>query len=241
SVALNPNDVRNHVNVARVYQSVLPFANDAEQLGVGSYTKAVELDPTNPVARFDLARLYLDSAVLHKRRATAKDVTDEVKKSEEEKLKAALAEAEKYLDETLELKPDFAPAYLHKATIMSERGNKEEALKLLDAALVVNARLAQLSSADEGLFYLTGLAYASLNEKDRASNAFRAAFTLRPNYQLALWNYSILQLDKGNKDEAIRALEQILQYDPENKTVKDQLEKIKSGAADKPAEEKKEE
>lgn len=239
SVVLSPKDVRNHENVARVYQSILPFANDAEQLAVASYQKGAELDPTNPVARFDLARLYLDSAVLHKRRANVKEVKEDVKKGEEEKTKAALVEAEKYLNETLELKPDFAPAYFHKATIESEKGNKEEALKLLDTALVTNARLVRLRSADEGLFYLTGLAYASLNEKDRASNAFRAAFTLRPNYQLALWNYSILQLDKGNKDEALRALEQILQYDPENKTVKDQIEKVKSGASEKPAEEPK--
>lgn len=229
SVALNPKDVRNYDNVAQVYQSILPFANDAEKLALDSYKKAVELDPTNPVARFDLARLYLDSAVLHKRRANVKDMKEDVKKKEADAMNAALGEAEKYLNETLELKQDFAPAYFHKATIQSEKGNKEEALKLLDTALVTNARLAQLRSADEGLFYLTGLAYASLNEKDRAANAFRAAFTLRPNYQLALWNYAVLQLDKGNKDEAIAALERILQYDPENKTVKEQLEKIKSG------------
>lgn len=232
AIALNPSDVRNYVNIASVYQSLLPFANDAEKLGVEAYKKAADLDPTNPMSTFNLARLYLDSAVLHKQRAGVKDVKEDVKKAEDDAERSALAEASKYLDETLKLKQDFAPAYFHKATIESEKGNKDEALKLLDTALVVNARLAQLRSADEGLFYLTGLAYASLNEKDRASNAFKAAFTLRPNYQLALWNYAILQADKGNKDEAVKAIEQILKYDPENKTVKDRLAELKGGKAE---------
>jgi len=231
AIALNPKDVRSVLNAASVYQSLLPFAADAEKLAADTYTKAVALSPTDPQVRFDLARLFIDEAVLHKQRSQNEKASEETKKAETDATMKALASAEKYLNETLELKPDFAPAHFHLATIRAEQGKKDEAIKELDTAAVLNARLAPLRSADENLFYLTGLAYASLAEKDRAANAFKAAFTLRPDYELALWNYSLLQADKGNKDEAIKALQQILQYDKENKTVKDKLNELQGGAA----------
>lgn len=231
AVALSPKDVRNILNAAGTYQSLLPFTSDALKLAADAYAKAIALDPTNPQVRFDLGRMYVDEAVLHKQRAGNAKASEESKAKEKEAMKKALENAEKFLNEALELKPDFAPAHFHLATIRAEQGKKEEALKELDIAAVLNARLAPLRSADESLFYLTGLAYASLDEKDRASSAFKAAFTLRPNYALALWNYSILQAAKGNKAEAIKALEQILQYDKENKTVIDKLNELKTGVA----------
>ncbi|MBI4600111.1 tetratricopeptide repeat protein [Candidatus Uhrbacteria bacterium] len=230
ALALNPKDIKSILNAAGTYQSLLPFTADAVKLASETYAKAVEVDPTNPQVRFDLGRMYVDEAVLHKQRAGNEKASEESKAKEKEAMKKALEMAEKYLKEALDLKPDFAPAHFHLATIRAEQGNKEEALNELDTAAVLNARLAPLRSADESLFYLTGLAYASLDEKDRASSAFKAAFTLRPNYALALWNYSILQAAKGNKDEAIKALEQILQYDKENKTVKDKLAELQGGA-----------
>ncbi len=237
AVALSPKDVRNLLNAAGTYQSLLPFTSDAVKLAADTYAKAIALDPTNPQVRFDLGRMYIDEAVLHKQRAQNEKASEETKTKETDAVKKALEVAEKYLKEALDLKPDFAPAHFHLATILAEQGKKDEALKELDTAAVLNARLAPLRSADESLFYMTGLAYASLSEKDRASSAFKAAFTLRPNYALALWNYSLLQADKGNKDEAIKALEQILQYDKENKTVKDKLAELK-GAAPAPTDEK---
>ncbi len=243
AVNLNKQDVRNLENLASTYQSVLPFAADAEKLASDTYKKIVEINPTDPMSRLSFARMYLDGAVLHKKRAADEKASEEVKKKESAALKESLDGAEKYLNEAIELKKDFAPAYFHLATIKAEQGKKEEAVKNLDIAAGLNAQLASLRSADEGLFYLTGLAYASLDEKDRASDAFRAAFTLRPSYALAIWNYAILQADKGNKDEAIRALELILQLDKDNKTVQDKLKELKgeapAPAAEAPKEEKK--
>jgi tetratricopeptide (TPR) repeat protein len=240
AIALNPKSVTNLQNAAGTYQSLLPFTSDAKKLAEETYAKTIELSPTNPQIRFDLARMYVDEAVLHKQRAGNEKASEEQKAKEKDEMKKSLEMAEKYLNETLELKPDFAPAHFHLATIRAEQGKKDEAIKELDIAATINARLAPLRSADENLFYLTGLAYASLEEKDRAASAFKAAFTLRPNYALALWNYSLLQAAKGNKDEAIKALEQILQYDKENKTVKDRLNELK-GTAPADDETKKEE
>ena len=67
---LAPKQVTSWETLARLYQSLVGVAGDAENWAVASFRKAVELDPANPGLRMELAGIYLaqknvDAAITH--------------------------------------------------------------------------------------------------------------------------------------------------------------------------------
>lgn len=58
AIALNQTRSENWVNLAQVYQAVMPIAEGADQWAIASYSQAIALDPVNPVLRVSLAGVY---------------------------------------------------------------------------------------------------------------------------------------------------------------------------------------
>ncbi|MFI5240983.1 MAG: tetratricopeptide repeat protein [Microgenomates group bacterium] len=57
-VALNPQRAGSWELLARTYQTIMPFAQGADQFTIDSYTQAVSLDPVNPNLRIGLGGVY---------------------------------------------------------------------------------------------------------------------------------------------------------------------------------------
>ncbi|MBI2645312.1 hypothetical protein HYW94_04030, partial [Candidatus Uhrbacteria bacterium] len=229
AVTLNPSDVRNVQNLAVTYQAIAPYADGVDVFIIESYKKAITLDPVNPLILVEFAKTRLDSAAFHT--AKANQTKDEsVKSNEQSAAQTALTDAEKNLKDAIALKSDYPDAYLYLGIAYMQMNNKSDALQNFDRAKDVNLKLAQIQSANETLFYLLGLGYAGLDQKDAAEESFRYAIALKPDYQLARWQYGLLLAGmEGRKEDGVAMLETILTYDPNNKIVIDKIHELRTG------------
>lgn len=57
-VSLNPQRSGNWENLASIYQSIMPFAQGADNYAIQTYTQAIALDPVNPNLRISLGGIY---------------------------------------------------------------------------------------------------------------------------------------------------------------------------------------
>jgi len=57
---LAPNNILAWENLARVYENIAPAVKDAEKWAIESYLVAIQLDPTNPFLRLNLATTYIN-------------------------------------------------------------------------------------------------------------------------------------------------------------------------------------
>lgn len=57
-VSLNPQRAGNWENLARIYQSIMPFAQGADNFAIQAYNQAIALDPINPDLRISLGGVY---------------------------------------------------------------------------------------------------------------------------------------------------------------------------------------
>lgn len=58
TVALNPQRAANWQVLGNIYQTIIPFANQADQFSVQSYSQAINLDPIDPSLRISLGGVY---------------------------------------------------------------------------------------------------------------------------------------------------------------------------------------
>ncbi len=229
AVALNPSDVRNIQNLATTYQTIAPFADGVDNFVAESYKKALALDPKNPSILLEFAKAYLDSASFHT--AKANQTKDEsIKAGEKSSVQTALTNAEKNLKDAIVLKSDYADAYLYLGITYAQMNNKSDALQNFDLAKDVNLKLAQIQSASESTFYLLGLGYSGFDQKDKAEESFRYAIALKPDYQLARWQYGLLLASmEGRKEDGIAMIETILTYDPNNQIIIQKIHELRTG------------
>lgn len=228
SVAINPHDVRNTQNLASAYQSIAPFAQGTETFVEDFYKQSIVLDPKNPLIHLEFAKYFIDRAALKKRQSELGE-NEAAKSAARGDYEKALSASENHLNEALGLKADYAPAHLRLALIAIERNSKSSAEELLDKSIMENIQLASIQSADETLFYLAGLGYSSVGNKEKALNAFRLALGLRPDYQLASWQAALIEAGNGNKDSVIKILESALSFDPDNEILNKRLNEVRSG------------
>jgi len=229
AVVLSPQDVRNVQNLASTYQAIAPFADGADVFIADSYKKAIALDPMNPGILLEFAKARLDSAALHATKANqTKDAS--VKSTEQNASQTALSDAEKTLKDAIALKSDYADAYLYLGITYAQMNNKSDALANFDLAKDANLKLSQIQSANETLFYLLGLGYSGLDQKDKAEESFKYAIALKPDYQLARWQYGLMLTGMENrKEDGIAMIESILNYDPNNQVVINKVHELRTG------------
>ncbi|MEK7061238.1 MAG: tetratricopeptide repeat protein, partial [Patescibacteria group bacterium] len=57
-VSLNPQRSGNWENLAKIYQSIMPFAQGSDNFAIQTYSQAIALDPVNPNLRIGLGGIY---------------------------------------------------------------------------------------------------------------------------------------------------------------------------------------
>ncbi|MDO8490126.1 MAG: tetratricopeptide repeat protein [bacterium] len=228
AIDLNPHDVRNYENLASTYQQIAAFTGGADSFAADAYKKAQALDPQNPSLPLNFAKMNLDMAGFHMKRASS--MKDQEKTAETELATKSINEAEVNLKAALDLKPDLPAISYYLAVIRSQQGNKPEAIDLLTKAANLNAQLASARAADPGLFTLIATSFAALGEKDKALDSIRAGLSLRSDDIQALWIYANLLADNGKKDDAITILGKILEKDPKNEQVVKRIQELQGTA-----------
>jgi len=178
---ISPNWVVTFENLGMVYRDIRGFAQGASQWAVNSFSKANQLEPTNPVFPTEIGKLLRDD-----------------KKIEE---------AKKEFERALELKSDYLDAKIQLALIFETQGNFSEAISKLKEIVEQNPlnieAIFQLGRVyynndqiDEAIsqfqlalsifpnhsnsLYALGLAYQKKGEKSKALEMFGKVLELNP-------------------------------------------------------------
>jgi tetratricopeptide (TPR) repeat protein len=149
------------------------------------------------------------------------------------------------------------PLYvLQKATIEARGGNSEEARRLamlalqlkpnftdalyllsqldiaegdIQTAITMTESIISLEASNPGRYYQLGVLYGAVKNTDAAISAFTTAVNLNPSYANARYFLAQQYILKGDTEKAIAELQVVRDLSPDNATVSDLIEKIKSG------------
>jgi tetratricopeptide (TPR) repeat protein len=142
------------------------------------YKKSIEYQPDYVLPRFNLAMMLYSSKDNEERRT-----------------------AQKYLDEILSLRPDFAPAYFLLGRIAAKEGDKATAAKWYETAI----------KTDSGFFkakYNLGLTYLQEDRLPEAKRIFLAIMEENKDKPEILFNLGKVEYAEGNFDTAKRYYEE---------------------------------
>lgn len=118
------------------------------------------------------------------------------------------AKAERAFLRAVELAPDLPTAQCNLASVWSAMGRKQDAIRLYEEVVALNANI-----SDEAAYNL-GVLYRDMNAADQAAAAFAQALTLNPRFSLARYEQALLLMKAEQYEQARQELETVLQHDP---------------------------
>jgi len=111
AVLRGPGEVASWETQGMVYRDIRAFAQGAADWAIKSFEKAIELEPSNPVLRTELAKVYIPGN---------------------------LDKAKEQLTRARELKPDYVDAVFQVALINEQEGNLAEAIRAMENLVLSN-------------------------------------------------------------------------------------------------------
>lgn len=181
---INPDDAILHNDLGLVF-----MAKEKYDLAVTHFQKAVELNPEYSLAKNNLGSAYLVLKEWDKAIEVLKPVTADMLYATPHYIlsnlgwayynKGDYAQARKYLEEALELKPDFVIARLNLARTFLATGRFHQALALLE-------ELASEDPKNPVVLIELGKTYRLLGDYNNARLALRGAIQFSEDSDLAL-------------------------------------------------------
>jgi len=211
---LAPANVDNWSNLAVIYQAIASFTRGADEFAIKNYQEALLREPSNPVFYNELGKLYILRADAYR---TLLSSTDEKTKVEAQKnVKTELDLAAEKLNQSIQVKPDFAQAHYNLGILYERQGRLKDAITKLEQVLSLNNK-------DVGVGFQLGILYYRNNEKDKALNLFEQIVVLQSDYANARWFLSAMYEERGRYDDAIAQITKIAETNPADETVKQRL------------------
>jgi len=115
AVQMAPNRVAAWETAGMIYREISSYVSGSAEWGIKAFEEAIKLEPTNPVLRIELAKMYMLS-----------DKMDEAKNE---------------LYKAKELKPDFYDSTIIMALILEQEKNLADAIKLLEEVEIPTAEV----------------------------------------------------------------------------------------------------
>ena len=193
----NPQEPLNWLELGRVYEAIVPLKiAGADNLAISSYEQALKYSPLDPTPLLASARVKLQ--------------TQQIK------------EARNYIQSSLNLKGDFAPALFLLSQIEVQEGNLKEALAKTEqtAILVPN---------DIGILFQLGLLYYQDNNLDSGRTVLERVVALNENYANARYFLGLIYDRQGLKVQAIEQFENIAKTNSDNQEVQKILNNLRLG------------
>lgn len=223
---LSPQNALNLQAQGSVYEALTPLLEEAPVFAVEAYSRAVEVDPGNPVRYTDLGRMYI---ALARHLRTGEQNTDIKNRNAVEE---SLQKATISLNKAISLKPDYAPAHFQRAVVFVEEGKTSEAITALEG-------ITEAYPTDVGAAFQLGLLYIRRGQEGderRAERIFLSIVELVPSYSNARWFLASLYEESGDIGAALKQVEAVLATNPNHPLVKARFARLKErlSGQDKP-------
>lgn len=197
AIDADPSDYQNYLRMGDVYEAVVTLGvSGSDALARNAYLEAARLNPTSPNIPFRLARL--------------------------EAVVGNVEEAKNYVDISLNIKPNYNPAYMLASQIALSEGDVDLAIRSTELG-------AASSPEDIGAFFQLGYLYLQNGSLAEAVAALERAVILRPDYSNAKYFLGIAYEAAGRPDLAIAQFEDVLLLNPGNQEVISILENLRGG------------
>ncbi len=221
STVLAGDNPQNWFVLGQLYEVVIPFVAGADTAALESYRKAREFDPPNPALAFALGRMHLTVGDLLNLQVSQTTSGEERSKIEAAR-NDAMTQARDALQESANLKPDYAQAHYLLAQVAIRENNLAEAVKRTEATLV-------LAPNDVGVAFQLGVLYYTGGNFDGAKDAFNRAVALNDNYSNARYFLGLIWDRKGDRSASLSQFQKILALNPDNEEVEKIIANIERG------------
>ena len=209
SVSLNSKNFANWSAKGYMCQNLIGLNPDAVECALKSYDEAIALYPANPYLYFQQGNVYLSQI-------------DNLTAPQLGQKNELLEKAKEKFNKAIELKEDYALAYIQLAQIAKAQNDSGAVSLALQNATKYSAR-------NSNIALQIGLAYYRDNNFVKAQAEFQRALSLNPNYANALY-YSGLTYDKqGQKNNAIARFTRLSETNPGNEDVQKILANLRAG------------
>lgn len=183
--------------------------------------KAIEMDPTNPMAYFERGRLYLrlgkfDEAITEFNLAINYDPNFApawsvrgVAWAQKQQFNQAIADMKK----AIEIQPNNPDYYINLGTVYVAREDYEEAMKQFNLAIDVAPQVAKVYFSRAELYKLMGLLDQAIADYTQMINLSEPDSQTRV---IGLYSRGIALFEKGDYQAAFADLDQAIALDPES-------------------------
>lgn len=220
STDIAPNTVANWEVRGSVYREVAFAVANAADFSIGSFRTAERLAPNNPLYKIGTARAYLTKADLLDQVLHGEDA--ELAKKAEAARVDLLVKAEGSLHDALRLKPDYMAARYFLSMVYERQDKLSDAVRSMEVVRSSNPN-------DVGVGMQLSLLYLRQGKNDQAKAELVRIVGIAPNYSNAHWYLSVVYEQEKDIPAAIRELEKVLEFNPDNTTVQQRLDRLKSG------------
>ncbi len=221
-----PANVANWENFGGVLRAIASFTPGADEQAIAMFQEALNREPNNPSYWNDIGELFILRADAVSTLLSSSD--EAVKEDARNRIGEELEAASVALNQSVQAKPDFAPAHYNLGLVYEREGRVPDAIAKLEQVL-------STAPDDVGVAFQLGLLYFRNAEKDKAQNLFEQIVAFDPEYSNARWYLSFLYEEQGLYQEAIDQVHEVESRNIGNTAVierLDQLMALRDGNAD---------
>ncbi|MDO8625859.1 MAG: tetratricopeptide repeat protein [Candidatus Magasanikbacteria bacterium] len=201
ATALSPRTVALWENLTVMYENAALFVPGARSLAINTLIEARDLEPTNPFLAWRLGNNYA--------------------------LASEWSNATKLFQEAINLKKDYAPAYVGLSVAYEQANN-------LDKAITTYQTVYALLPNDVDILYNFGrLLYnrAKNGDRDNAEKLWQQVLALQADNSNALYSLGLLSESRGAKARALEYYYQVKKLNPQNQDVITKINSLVGGPA----------
>lgn len=211
---IGPANVDNWSNLAVIYQSITSFTPGADEQAIKAYQEALKREPNNPVFYNEIGKIYILRADAYRQNLSSKD--EKTRTDASDNIRAELDKAAEQLNQSIQVKGDYAPAHYNLGILYERQGRLKDAITKLEQVLSV-------SNKDVGVGFQLAILYYRDGQKDKATNLLEQIIAIQPDYTNARWYLAALYEEAGRYDDAIAQVQQVQRLNPDNQTVTQRL------------------
>lgn len=209
AIELSPNNVVPYEFLGIAYRGIDTFTFGASDWSKKYFSRALELEPANPVLLTELGKSELAEL------ADSKEGAEQVGK-----IDMAISNFNKALD----LKPDYFEASLQLALALEKKGELKAAIAQLDE--IKNISKKELIEIGPEYSFNLGKFYYNDGRLDEAAAEFRIITEIYPNHSNAHYGLGLVYENMGMEKLALAEFKKVFDLNPERDDIMEKIRKF---------------